>query len=161
MTCATRRDYYELKAISNLIKTIINSISIIDGNISPNDINSLIYRLNESQRLELLNLFTKFKQEGILKNVYDKFTIEDVIEEVISINEYELLRRLSSEAAEIGETTISTDRWGVHETHCCTEHGCKYGDVDCPVSLEITVQRYACENCNKNSDYFNKKETII
>ena len=27
---------------------------------------------------------------------------------------------------------------GVHQTHCCVVHGCKYGDEDCPV---VTVDK--------------------
>ncbi len=36
---------------------------------------------------------------------------------------------------------------GVHATHCCGEHGCKYGDHDCPVVLGQVEQRYVCEEC--------------
>jgi hypothetical protein len=35
----------------------------------------------------------------------------------------------------------------VHSTHCCTQHGCKYGDKDCPVVLGIEKQGYPCEDC--------------
>jgi hypothetical protein len=38
-------------------------------------------------------------------------------------------------------------RLGVHETHCCARHGCKYGDSDCPVPGEV-AQRYRCEQCD-------------
>lgn len=38
-------------------------------------------------------------------------------------------------------------KWGVHETHCCVLHGCKYGEEDCPVVLKQTKQRYTCESC--------------
>jgi hypothetical protein len=37
---------------------------------------------------------------------------------------------------------------GVHESHCCIEHGCKYGDDDCPVSNGVTKQSYTCESCS-------------
>lgn len=36
---------------------------------------------------------------------------------------------------------------GVHEGHCCSEHGCKYGDDKCPVALKETVQEYPCPEC--------------
>jgi hypothetical protein len=42
-------------------------------------------------------------------------------------------------------TSIPKEKWGVHETHCCKKHGCKYGDIDCPVKLGLTVQKYECE----------------
>lgn len=36
---------------------------------------------------------------------------------------------------------------GVHATHCCKWHGCKYGDPDCPVSNGEVEQEYLCEDC--------------
>lgn len=36
---------------------------------------------------------------------------------------------------------------GVHETHCCSDHGCKYGDEDCPV-VKGTVEGIRCESCD-------------
>jgi hypothetical protein len=44
---------------------------------------------------------------------------------------------------------------GVHETHCCVFHGCKYGDEDCPVTNKRITQAYSCENCIDN-EYFNQ-----
>lgn len=35
----------------------------------------------------------------------------------------------------------------VHITHCCVTHGCKYGDLDCPVETKKSSQSYACEDC--------------
>jgi hypothetical protein len=37
---------------------------------------------------------------------------------------------------------------GVHQTHCCVEHGCKYGEMDCPVALGTVTQDYPCEDCD-------------
>lgn len=37
---------------------------------------------------------------------------------------------------------------GVHQTHCCIKHGCKYGDEDCPVVTGLILQRYPCEDCS-------------
>jgi hypothetical protein len=39
-------------------------------------------------------------------------------------------------------------RWGVHQAHCCEDHGCKYGDKDCPVVLGQVTQSYRCETCH-------------
>lgn len=36
---------------------------------------------------------------------------------------------------------------GTHVTHCCEQHGCKYGDTDCPVTQKEAEQEYACEDC--------------
>lgn len=35
----------------------------------------------------------------------------------------------------------------VHTEHCCRNHGCKYGDRDCPVWLGYKVQSYPQECC--------------
>ena len=47
-------------------------------------------------------------------------------------------------------------RWGVHETHCCPKHGCKYGDDSCPVMLGLTNKHNenceGCENDRTNPD---------
>jgi 8-oxo-dGTP diphosphatase len=51
--------------------------------------------------------------------------------------------------------------WGVHVTHCCAVHGCKYGEDDCPVALGKVAQKYACMDDNVNDPCFNdfKKHT--
>jgi len=46
-------------------------------------------------------------------------------------------------------TKIPREQWGVHASHCCLEHGCKYGDDDCPVCTTEIKQRYKCEECEK------------
>lgn len=35
----------------------------------------------------------------------------------------------------------------VHKTHCCSEHGCKYGDEFYPVFNGTVEQEYPCEEC--------------
>lgn len=37
----------------------------------------------------------------------------------------------------------------VHDAHCCPNHGCKYGDEDCPVVLGKEMGIY-CEVCEYN-----------
>lgn len=36
---------------------------------------------------------------------------------------------------------------GVHATHCCKRHGCKYGDEKCPVELGHVAGNKSCEYC--------------
>lgn len=45
------------------------------------------------------------------------------------------------------KTSIPREQWEVHINHCCSECGCKYGDDDCPVELDITKQDYFCIDC--------------
>ncbi len=42
---------------------------------------------------------------------------------------------------------VEVDKIGVHRTHCCIIHGCKYGNKDCPVVLAEVEQEYLCEGC--------------
>jgi hypothetical protein len=45
---------------------------------------------------------------------------------------------------------MTVDRVGVHATHCCTDHGCKYNYLgeDCPVTTGEVEQEYPCEYCD-------------
>jgi len=43
---------------------------------------------------------------------------------------------------------MEKERYGVHITHCCYLHGCKYGYDDCPVSTGEVKQEYVCEYCS-------------
>ena len=43
---------------------------------------------------------------------------------------------------------MDKSKYGVHQTHCCLLHGCKYGDEGCPVVLKIIEQKYPCEDCD-------------
>ena len=43
---------------------------------------------------------------------------------------------------------MDKSRYGVHRTHCCILHGCKYGDEDCPVRSGEIKQDYTCESCD-------------
>ncbi|MBP3707114.1 MAG: hypothetical protein J6J36_00695 [Clostridia bacterium] len=42
--------------------------------------------------------------------------------------------------------------YGVHITHCCYIHGCKYGNKDCPVVCGKVVQRYLCWDCEESEE---------
>lgn len=46
---------------------------------------------------------------------------------------------------------------GVHASHCCQRHGCKYGfypheDAACPVVAGDVAQKYLCERCAESAD---------
>lgn len=41
----------------------------------------------------------------------------------------------------------NSNHLGIHQTHCCIIHGCKYGDEDCPVVQKVIEQSYLCEDC--------------
>ena len=51
---------------------------------------------------------------------------------------------------------------GVHISHCCKWHGCKYGDPDCPVYNGEVEQLYLCEDCYEDlEDEKYHKEVLI
>ena len=66
------------------------------------------------------------------------------------IKDYELqeLQLRKETLSKTATTSIPESNWGVHESHCCFEHGCKYGYEDCPVTLGLTQQDYRCEDCD-------------
>lgn len=39
------------------------------------------------------------------------------------------------------------------KSHCCVDHGCKYGYPDCPVVLKSVIQDHHCQDCADNSDF--------
>jgi hypothetical protein len=41
---------------------------------------------------------------------------------------------------------MSVDNFGVHASHCCVSHGCKYGDPNCPVEKGLSLG-VVCEIC--------------
>jgi hypothetical protein len=48
----------------------------------------------------------------------------------------------------VDKAMANKEHWGVHESHCCPKHGCKYGDNDCPVVLGLTDKHSNhCETC--------------
>ena len=48
-------------------------------------------------------------------------------------------------------TITSAMQIGVHRSHCCYIHGCKYGEDDCPVVKGVIIQKYTCEQCNEEN----------
>lgn len=45
---------------------------------------------------------------------------------------------------------------GTHVTHCCAQHGCKYGNKNCVVEDGKREQEFACEFCH-SSEYLKNK----
>ncbi len=115
------------------------------------DISKLISAMTEEQRIEFRTLILSFKTNGLdekLKSYYSKLSCDDILEDIESTTYYEKQRKNSTDAANKGQTTIPESNWGVHISHCCSIHGCKYGDIDCPVKLNLTKQDYPCEFCD-------------
>lgn len=58
---------------------------------------------------------------------------------------------------------VIVDKIGVHRTHCCLLHGCKYGQDDtCPVVQQDVVQDYVCEDCiDYGIEYVDQVESMF
>ena len=122
------------------------------------DFNSFLYNLNPEQRIRFNDFLQTLKNDGMevayTHHGYGRteITIDSIIEQSNQITEWEEIRAKQELAASKGETTIPQDDWGVHRTHCCSKHGCKYGDADCPVEINLLKQDYPCETCNDEKD---------
>ena len=102
------------------------------------------FELYRSLQYELNSIQTSLKNMSLQKDVIDFWN--EVISAIAWYEgakvKYEAIVNLKAETG----TTIPRDRWGVHETHCCKRHGCKYGEHDnCPVTLGLIKQAYGCE----------------
>ena len=55
---------------------------------------------------------------------------------------------------------MEVDRVGVHVTHCCLRHGCKYSFTNkaCPVAQGEVKQQYRCEYCDMDWEENGKPE---
>lgn len=84
------------------------------------------------------------------KELYNE--VFDLVKEVKKImTKFEA--QLKLERIEKEGNVLPKEDWGVHESHCCLEHGCKYGDDNCPVALGQTPQDYTCEMCDEDEHY--------
>ena len=118
------------------------------------DIGYLVNKLNEEQRSRFILFLESLKKDGLNVIIEDHLrsdtTIDDIIEDINNTTDYEKRLILREEAMQNGITTIPKEEWGVHEGHCCSKHGCKYGYIDCPVQNKLVEQKYPCEYCNEN-----------
>jgi len=110
-----------------------------------NDFSTLInVELNEVQLKDLKSFLEEFK---IKHNINDYSVLDNLIIDCYNSINYLQYKEKVKEAILKGESTIPKHKWGVHHAHCCLNHGCKYGDEDCPVVLELVKQEYPCELC--------------
>lgn len=92
--------------------------------------------------------YDKFKKD----TKYGKVSMEDYRKAVETIEQYKIeqLEFDRIDHKKPTNTSIPEERWGVHRTHCCFKHGCKYGDDDCPVEIGLIAQDYLCESCTQD-----------
>lgn len=120
------------------------------------DLRTILYHVDQAKKQELISFFNKWKESNpdltFGKKHYEEVTLDSVInyikEDIDYTAKVDAKNKAVDEAMSKGESSIPKERWGVHETHCCIEHGCKYGDKDCPVEMGLIQQRYICESCD-------------
>ena len=57
------------------------------------------------------------------------------------------------EIAETNQREEGSPLWfGVHQSHCCKKHGCKYGEENCPVANGSVKQDTPCERCGTDDE---------
>jgi hypothetical protein len=116
------------------------------------DLESLFYNLNIKQKFRFIEFLKSLKQDGMkiayIDRYYSDVSVDSLINEVMQNIEYDEIRKFEETAASLQQTTKPRKEWGVHRTHCCSKHGCKYGDADCPVAIELIKQDYDCESCS-------------
>ena len=60
---------------------------------------------------------------------------------------------LVAQAVDMTHVTINGDKpFGVHQSHCCKKHGCKYGNENCPVENGSIEQDTPCERCRTDDE---------
>ena len=47
---------------------------------------------------------------------------------------------------------IPEEQFEKHRNSCCQEHGCKYEEKGCPVTLRLIMQNTECTKCEKEHD---------
>lgn len=112
------------------------------------DISKLINRMSVLQRKDFYELIKRFRSNGL-----DEQISSDILAEIESINNYEKTIAEKERSVMLNKTTIPKENWGVHITHCCSDHGCKYGDIDCPVAIDLVKQKYKCEDCETDDTF--------
>lgn len=53
---------------------------------------------------------------------------------------------------------MDKEKYGVHISHCCYIHGCKYGDEDCPVVSGEVSQKHLCYDCSEEYEPYTLEE---
>lgn len=56
---------------------------------------------------------------------------------------------------------MEKEKYGVHRSHCCVIHGCKYGDRDCPVVSGEIAQEGPCDVCQVGDDTTSMEDNLI
>lgn len=139
--------------LNQLVKTRIKLRKKINNMFGPS-LSDLVYKLTENQQLRLKTLLEDFEKEGLCNRFsFEECSIKHMIKDIQITIECNKKLKLSQEAANKEETTVPKSNWGVHETHCCSNHGCKYGHVDCPVTIELIKQEYPCEDCREQEEH--------
>lgn len=101
-----------------------------------------------SERLgEMIYIFGEINFNIIKSEAWETYINESKPFDESQIKEMRDFLTMVDESMNEAKCDIPKEQWGVHITHCCNEHGCKYGDKGCPVELGLAKAKYLCEDC--------------
>lgn len=84
-----------------------------------------------------------------LKLKSSEMMMEESIDSKIdkALNKNNIKTEIKNEKGQWIQVDFDEYNLGVHKSHCCLIHGCKYNDDDCPVVLCKVEQDFPCEDC--------------
>jgi hypothetical protein len=112
-------------------------------------------RLSPGSRMEVINPWTVFViyPDGSVMVYKNNLVKVDTIN--LSRNDIMHIRNLRL-PVKIFEPGPESEK-DVHTEHCCVDHGCKYGNEDCPVVKETKRQSHACEHCQFDAEGYSQE----
>jgi hypothetical protein len=140
--------------MDNLEKILKDSIRIL--RLSNDSIKAEAFDIinNGYKQNETIEYKSDFINNIIMNfNVLDSFKLDDIIKLIIFANNIEVKGELYDKILNEIYDDVPESKYGVHATHCCVEHGCKYGNPKCPVVLGKVKQAYPCADCNLDIIY--------
>ena len=107
--------------------------------------------LNKGYRsMETDEVKSEYINDILSKSDLTFFKMEDIINLLIFAENIKLDKELYDKIEDEIYEEVPKEKWGVHETHCCSTHGCKYGNPKCPVLNGSIKQKYPCEFCEED-----------
>jgi len=136
---------FEYKLKQGILKLQFSDISIIAQafDVLNNGFRSM--DTDEIKSKKIMDILTDNSFQGGLEHYH----ISDIIRLLTFANDVEVPKETWDKILYHEAPDIPKEHWGVHETHCCLKHGCKYGNPKCPVETGKTKQKYPCEYCSE------------
>jgi hypothetical protein len=86
--------------------------------------------------------------DDILKLVMTTEWSKDEVVKLLHISDVLLKKTNTANTKRLKRIPDDPCRHGIHYEHCCIEHGCKYGDNNCPIWVGKQRQARPCQDCS-------------